>query len=221
MQHYYPNRSKGPSREEYFLGGAAMLLTRKTFFIKEHVALLKLTDTYDIIDPETNQKIGIAKEEPHPIFKFLRLLVSKSFLPTTISIYEDEHQPPVLSINKPFSLFPSQSKVSVMDQNGVSLGYFKSKLFSLGGSFLVFDTQDNQVAEINGDWKGWNFKFVGKNGEEWGTVTKKWAGIGKELFTSADNYMISIGNVPSNETTVNSLLLAAGLAIDIILKEKG
>lgn len=197
-----------------------MLLTRKTFFIKEHAALLKLTGTYDIIDPETNQKIGVAKEEPHPIVKLLRLLVNKSYFPTKISIYEDEHQPPVLSINKPFSFI--QSKVSVMDQNGLSLGYFKSKLFSLVGcGFWVFDTQDNQVAEIKGDWKGWDFKFIGKNGDEWGTVTKKWAGIGKELFTSADNYMISIGNIPSNETTVNSLLLAAGLAIDFILKGKG
>ena len=49
-------------------------------------------------------------------------------------------------------------------------------------------------------------------------VTKKWAGVGKELFTSADNYIISINGEP--DESINTLLLAAGLAIDTIYKEK-
>jgi len=52
-------------------------------------------------------------------------------------------------------------------------------------------------------------------------VTKKWAGFGKELFTSADNYVISLSDHAPKERNVAALLLAAGLAIDIVYKEKG
>ncbi len=46
----------------------------------------------------------------------------------------------------------------------------------------------------------------------------KWAGLGKELFTSADNYIISLNEEHSPENA--ALLLAAGLAVDTVYKEK-
>jgi uncharacterized protein YxjI len=75
------------------------------------------------------------------------------------------------------------------------------------------------VAEVKGDWKGWNFKFLDTSGHELGSVTKKWAGIGKELFTSADNYMIALGE--ASQAGSAPLLLAAGIAIDVVYKERG
>jgi hypothetical protein len=51
----------------------------------------------------------------------------------------------------------------------------------------VFDHANQQVVELKGDWKGWNFRALNKSGREPGTVTKEWAGLGRELFTSADN----------------------------------
>jgi uncharacterized protein YxjI len=81
-----------------------------------------------------------------------------------------------------------------------------------------FDTADNQVAEVKGDWKGWNFRFLNKGGREIGSVTKKWAGLGKELFTSADNYIIALTDAEANRDT-RSLLLAAGICIDVVFKE--
>lgn len=194
-----------------------MLLNQTTYFVKERVAFAKLTDTYDILDPHTQLPIGIAREEPAAWAKWLRLLVNKQLLPTTINVYEREDQPPVFSIHRPTTLF--RSKVSVTDSNGQSLGYLKSKVFSLGGGFFVFDTRDQQVAEVKGDWKGWNFKFLGQGGREIGTVTKKWAGIGKELLTSADNYIIALNDGVDSPGHASALLLAAGLAIDLVYKE--
>lgn len=78
------------------------------------------------------------------------------------------------------------------DRLGKELGHFRSKFFSLGGGFQVLDASDNPVAEIKGDWKGWNFRFLSRDGIELGKVTKQWAGLGKELFTSADNYIIAL-----------------------------
>ena len=193
------------------------LLERTTFFIKERVALLKLTDTFDIVDPASGQTIGIAKEEPPTWAKWLRLVVNKQLLPTRVNIYEHDGQPPVLSIHRGFTLL--RSKVRVVAGHGESLGYFKSKLLSIGGGFNVFDNADQQVAEVKGNWKGWDFRFLSKSGREIGTVTKKWAGLGKELFTSADNYVIALTDLSGASPAASALLLAAGLAIDIVFKE--
>ncbi|MFO1487805.1 MAG: phospholipid scramblase-related protein [Verrucomicrobiota bacterium] len=193
------------------------LLQRTTFFIKEHTGFLKLTDAYDILSPTTGQKIGIAKEEPPVWAKWLRLAIKKHRMPTAINIYEDENQPPVLSIKRGFTFI--RTKIRVFAGDGRALGFFRSKLISIGGGFHVFDHAEQQVAEVKGNWKGWDFRFLNKSGREIGTVTKKWSGLGKELFTSADNYIISLSDTGDANSDTVSLLLAAGLAIDIVYKE--
>jgi uncharacterized protein YxjI len=193
------------------------MLSHKTFLVKERVAFLKLTDTFDIFDPNGGALLGIARENVGALGKLLRLVVSKRLLPTTVEVREREEGPVVLSFRRTGLL---RSRVVVNGRDGREIGRFQSKLFSLGGGFHVLDPRDNPVAEIKGDWKGWNFRFLGADGHELGKVTKKWAGLGKELFTSADNYVIALDErrpLPPNSA---ALLLAAGLAIDTVYKEK-
>jgi len=194
-----------------------LLIDHKVWFIKEKVDFLKLAGEYEIYMPETNQQIGVAKEEPGGMIKLLRLLINKILLPNKVNVYDTYDQKVLFTMQKPFSLF--SSKVSVTSGSGENLGYFQSKVFTIGGGFRVFDPSDRQVAEIKGDWKGWNFKFLNESGAEIGTITKKWAGIGKELFTSADNYIIALNETQTFEPKQVILLLAAGLAVDIVFKE--
>jgi len=111
------------------------MLNRKTFFIREHVGLIKLSNTYDILDPESEGLLGIAQERPGGFVHVLRLLVSKQHLPTKVFVYEgndpkDESRL-VFSIQRGFTLF--RSKVRICDAQGNVIGGLKSKLFSLGG----------------------------------------------------------------------------------------
>ncbi len=64
------------------------MLNRKTFFIREHVGALKLANTYDILDPETKEQLGIAKEKPGALLHVLRFFLDKRKLPTTVKVYE-------------------------------------------------------------------------------------------------------------------------------------
>lgn len=198
-------------------GTGGGLLNHRIFLVKERTGLLKLTDTYDIFAPATNQQIGIAKEITPIWVTLLRFVVAKGKLPTRVNIYEDETQPPVAAIHRGFTFL--RSKIRVTGPGGQPLGYFRSKLISIGGGFHVFDSNDQQIAEVKGNWKGWDFRLLSKSGREIGAVTKKWAGLGKELFTSADNYVISLSDVGSAGPETGALLLAAGLAIDIVFKE--
>ena len=147
-------------------------------------------------------------------FNGLRLLIPKKLMPTTIRVYETEGGPAVLTLRRNVALF--RPTVRVEDGNGREIGSLRSKFFSIGGGFLVFDSNGNQIGEVKGNWIGWDFQVLTAEGRELGKVTKKWAGIGRELFTTADNYMVSATDPSANM----GLILAAGLAIDIVLKEQ-
>ena len=83
---------------------------------------------------------------------------------------------------------------------------------------MVNDAQDNLVCELKGKWTSWDFKFV-KGGTEYAHISKKWAGIGKEFFTSADNYVLSISDHVGEQDPIRKLILASVLCIDMVLKE--
>lgn len=194
------------------------LLDRSTFLVKEHVGFMKLIDRFDIIDVETGEKIGLAEERISGFIKLLRLMINKRLLPTTVAVTDGEDGELLFTIDRSFSLL--RHGVSVTTADGTLLGTFKSKLFSIGGGFLLFDGKGQQVGDVKGDWKGWNFRLIAANGVELGTVTKKWAGMAKELFTSADNYVIHLADEIGSNRALATLLLAAGLAIDIVFKER-
>ncbi len=194
------------------------LLDVRTFLVKEQVGMLKLTDKYDIFDAATNEPLGQAVEEPGTLATILRLFLSKKLMPTTVVVRETGSEDAVFTIHRGVALF--STKVTVKDAHGTMLGYFKSKVFSMGGGFYLFNPENQQIGEVKGDWKGWNFKLLSSSGTELGTVAKKWAGLAKEFFTSADNYVISLADDVGENSGLATLLLAAGLAIDTVFKEK-
>ncbi len=192
------------------------MLDRRTYVVKERVGLMKLADTYDLLDPETGQQLAIAKEEPPGFVKYLRLFMNNHWFPTVVNVYEREGSPPILSIRRGVAIF---RPVVTVRADGRDIGYFRKKMLSWGPSFTILDTSENEVGSVKGDWKGWNFQVIGPNGQELGRVTKKWAGL-KELFTTADTYVIALGDAAAGRRDVAQLLLAAGLAIDTVFKEK-
>lgn len=193
------------------------MLDRDTYVVKERVGFMKLASTYDLLDAQSGAPIGIAKEEPPGVVKYLRLAMNNRWLPTIVNVYEREGDPSVLSIHRGVALFRPKVHVTA---NGQQLGYFRAKAISIGPSFRIFDMQDREIGSVKGDWKGWNFQLLGTAGEELGRVTKKWAGLGKELFTTADTYAIDLAPAAAGRRDVAQLLLAAGLAIDTVFKEK-
>lgn len=187
-----------------------------TFLVREHVGFMKLHEAYDLLSPD-GTTIGVAIERADTLRKILKLVVSKQLLPFTIEILGAD-QKPLVYIRRGFTIF--RSKVIVTDVNGGGIGYFKQRLLSLGGAFDVFDTADKQIALLKGDWKGWNFTFTDTAGQAIGTVTRQWGGLAKELFTSADNYVVHIERSKITDVRHVQLLLAAALCIDMVLKEQ-
>lgn len=192
------------------------VLNSNLFLVKEHVGMFKAANNFDIYDPATGEVVMECREPTLGFFtKLLRFTDYKRMTPFDIHIRTPTGEP-IVRIQRGISLF--MSKVEVNDHNNHTIGGFAQKFLSLGGKFDVLDKNEETICRLEGKWTGWNFSFKNDD-QELAHVSKKWAGLGKEMFTSADNYVLEISeDVPTNDD-VRKLILAAVLCIDMVLKE--
>jgi uncharacterized protein YxjI len=191
-------------------------LNNNLFLVKEHVGLFKASNSFDIYDPQTQQIILECREEGLGFFtKLFRFTDYKRMTPFSIEIRSGGR--PIVTVKRGVSFF--LSNVEVLDHNNILIGRFKQKFFSLGGKFEVLDANDRALCMLKGNWTGWDFRFVSADNKEFASVSKKWSGLGKEMFTSADNYVLQISNDVPADHPLRQLILAAVMCIDLVLKE--
>lgn len=191
-------------------------LRQNLFLIKEHAGIFKAANNYDVFDPAGGAKLLECREPNLGFFtKLLRFTDYKRMTPFEVVLTGADGRK-ALTVRRGVSIF--LSKVEVLDENGRVVGGFKQKFFSIGGAFRVLDARDNEVCMLKGKWTSWDFQFL-KGEKELARVTKKWAGLGKELFTSADNYVLSVSDAVGEDDDVRILIMAAVMCIDMVLKE--
>ena len=191
-------------------------LERNLYLVKEQVRAFKAANHFDILDPATGEVVLLCREESLGVFtKLLRFTDYKSMTPFDLRVRTPAGEP-VLRVRRGVSFWRSQ--VQVEDGTGTLLGTFRQKMLSIGGAFTVLDPHGAVICTLQGSWTGWDFRFISAN-TELAHVTKKWAGIGRELFTSADNYVLAIDESVPPTGRARPLILAAVLCIDLVLKE--
>jgi uncharacterized protein YxjI len=165
---------------------------------------------------ETGDKL-LECREPNLGFltRMLRFTDYKRMTPFDVHI-TDPSGNIIVQVKRGLSFF--FSKVKVHDETGRVIGGFNQKFFSVGGAFRVLDEHGSEVCQLTGKWTGWDFQFKAQ-GVQLARVTKKWGGLGKELLTSADNYVLEISDAVPPESQTRKLILAAVMCIDMVLKE--
>ena len=192
------------------------LLNRNLFFVKEHRGIFKAANNYDILDPATQQTIMLCREPDLGIFtKIFRFTDYKTNTPFNVVI-TDTQGLVLLRVKRGITIF--RSVVEVFDGNDILIGRFRQRMLSIGGKFEVQDAMGQTVCLLKHKWSSWEFNFS-KGELLLAKVSKKWAGLGRELFTSADNYMLEIKDVVPADDKARLLILAAVLCIDMVLKE--
>jgi uncharacterized protein YxjI len=192
------------------------------FAIQEHRKVLSSVQSYAIKNAATGELLGVAREDIGTLTKLLRWVVSKHLLPTLLEVREKPDDSLVFSLKRSGYLF--KSRLEVRDSLGVLVGYFKSKVLTIGGGFHVYDKDDKYFAEVRGNLIGFDYRFVTADGTvELGQVTKKiqgLTGLARELFFTADNYLLRMNEELTEQPLAKMLLLAAALAIDLIYKSE-
>ncbi|MFO1093997.1 MAG: phospholipid scramblase-related protein [Planctomycetaceae bacterium] len=192
-------------------------LRHNLFLVKEHVGMFKAANNYDVFDPQTGEEILWCREPNLGfLWKMFRFTEWKTATPFDVHVTTPGGEP-VIRVQRGISLF--LSKVNVFDEHDERVGGFKQKLFSIGGAFTILDADDQPLCELKGKWTGWEFSFV-HNGIQLARVTKKWGGLGKELFTSADNYILEISDQVPPDNPLRILIMGSVFCIDMVLKER-
>jgi uncharacterized protein YxjI len=121
-------------------------------------------------------------------------LLSTDVLVTSVehrlTVY-DESGEKVLELVRPAKVF--KSTVEVLDGEGARIGKIIQENIVGKKRFRLEGPTDEPLGSIDAEnWRSWDFAIRDVEGNEVGRITKKWAGILREGFTTADNYLLNI-----------------------------
>lgn len=190
-------------------------LAHNVLLVKEHVGMFKAANNYDIYNPEGTVILHCREDNLGFLTKLLRFTDFKRMTPFDIEIRVPDSTP-LIRVTRGTAFI--RSTVTVHDEQDRVLGYFRQKVFSIGGRFTVLDANERELCQLVGKWTSWDFRFMAGD-RELAHISKKWAGMGKELFTTADNYALEISASVPTDSPLRQLIIAAVMCVDMVLKE--
>ena len=192
------------------------LLQRDVLVINQRAKLFEMTNEYRITD-EAGTQVGTIREEGQSAAKKALRLFSNldQFMTHKLAVY-DASGTKVLEMVRPRKIM--KSTVHITDGAGREAGrivqqnVMGKKRFGLEGPGGV------AIGSINAEnWRAWDYAILDPRGTEVGRITKKWAGLLKEGFTTADNYVLQVTGTVSPELRLVMVASAAG--VDLALKQ--
>src|SRR5919201_6063368 len=174
------------------------LLERNVLVIDQKPKLIEVTNQYRILD-EAGNDVGFIQEEGQStakkIFRFLSDV--DQFLTHRLAVY-DRHGGKVLEMTRPAKILKSRLEIS--DDQGRAAGRIVQENVVGKKRFRLEDASGQLLGSINAEnWRSWDFSIQDPNGNEVGRITKNWAGILAEAFTTADRYLLNVSGAVSPE----------------------
>lgn len=194
----------------------ANVLEMNRLFINQKAKLFELTNEYAIRDEEGAQVGAIRQEGQSAARKVLRALTKvDQYLTHRLAVYDADGSR-VCELVRPAKVF--KSKVIVSDGGGAGVGSIVQQNVFGKIRFNYVGASGEDLGGISAEnWRAWNFSITDPGGREVGRITKKWAGVGKELFTTADNYLFEIE--PTVSGPLRLLAFASAAGVDLALKQ--
>jgi len=158
------------------------------------------------INSETGEKLWYAYEESSTAAR----LFLKKRRPLIIKVI-DRKKELVMTIDRRFHWwFPDHT---VSTPNGV-LGTIHRKFGFINKLFEIIDNNHKIIKCCSKFPKIWTYNITDQ-GQQVGQILRKWSGLGRELFTDADTFLIDFGTSKDKK-----MILATALAIDLNVFEQ-
>ena len=191
------------------------ILDASVLVVNQKAKIIELTNEYAVFDDGGVQIGAVRQVGQSAVRKVLRALTSvDQFLTTRLEVVDSDGAV-LLQLTRPAKFI--KSKVIVQDGSGREIGTIVQENV-IGKIRFGLQAGGRAVGSINAEnWRAWDFNIQDHNGREVARVKKKWEGIVKNVFTTADNYVV---NIPSPlDDPLRSLVVAAALSIDTALKQ--
>jgi uncharacterized protein YxjI len=196
--------------------GGGTIFTESVLVVNQKAKLIEVTNEYKVFDANGTQIGAVLQVGQSALKKVLRAVANVDmFMRHELKIV-DAAGAPQLSLVKPRAFL--RPKLEVADATGQVIGTIASQLRLGKARFTLSDAAGTQVGTLNAEnFRAWNFSLADASGTEVAKITKTWEGLGKAMFTNADNYVVQILQPLSNP--LHSIAIAAALGIDLILKQ--
>ena len=188
--------------------------SHNNYFIDERVGFFKFNQQYKVYDSDGRQ-MGLIQQKMPGYLKFLSLILNKSMFPFQLFILDNDNNT-LATVRRGWTFW--MSKIDVLDKDEKLIAHINAKFKLLKPEFRILDTDQRQIASVKGDWKAWNFNITDNDNKVIGTINKKWGGVLKEAFTTADKYIVSIEPEVAEDNR-KIAIVATAVTVDMVLKE--
>ena len=192
------------------------LLEADTLVMNQKAKLVELTNQYEIHGSDGAELGYVQQEGQGSLRKTLRFVSSvDQFLTHRLSIYDSTHAK-VLELTRPAKLL--KSRITVEDGHGRKVGAIVQQNVLGKIRFKLVGVHGERLGEIRAEnWRAWDFSIIDRNETEVGRIDKKFVGVTKAVFTTADNYVVYLDT--QLEGGLRLLAIAAAVAVDTALKQ--
>jgi uncharacterized protein YxjI len=194
--------------------GGPSLYEQPVLIVSQKTKLIELTNEYAVYDGQ-GQQIGAIVQVGQSGLKKAARFVSNldQFLTHTLEVRDATG--PILVLTRPAKVI--KSRVIVTRPDGQPLGEIvQANVFGKIRFDLVANGQ--LVGAIQAEnWRAWDFAILDAAGVEVARITKKWEGLARTLFTTADRYVVLVHfRLPE---PLASMVIASALTVDTALKQ--
>ena len=189
------------------LTGTRTLAIRQKKEWGEILSGFETRNRYVVLD-ENGREIYAAGEAGGNLL--LRLFL-KAWRPFTLRVVGLDSAP-VMTVRRPFRFYFHEATIT--DASGAVMGRLKKEFSILRRTYTVMDSNGVPTFTLFGPiLHPWTFE-IRRNGVTMGKITKKWSGLGKEIFTDADNFGIEFP--ADTDAQTRAVLLGAVFLIDFV-----
>ena len=177
----------------------------------EAITGIETKNRYEVLTPD-GRAVALAYEESGTMGR----LFLESHRPLTLHI-ADPGGRDILVASRSFFWFFMHLRVH--DADGRAIGGVRRKMGILKRRMVIEDAEGNIVAEVSGSvFRPYTF-MIKQGGQEIGRITKKWSGLGQEMFTDADTFLIEMP-IGHGDDDFQSLAFATAFAVDLDFFER-
>jgi uncharacterized protein YxjI len=205
----------GPRAAAERFTGVQRLSVRQRKKWLEILLSFEFRNSYDVYD-ESQVAVFKVQETSSGIGAFLGRMFLGTMRPFRVAITDLTTGDVVLELRRPWRfLF---HRLDVFAGNGEKIGAIQRKWSWVRRIYSIEDAQGNEIATLYGPFlKPWTFEIKQRD-RTIGKVQKRWSGLGKELFSDADNFGIDLGEI--DDPTLKGLAFASIVLIDVVHFER-
>jgi uncharacterized protein YxjI len=192
----------------------ASLYEQPVLVVSQKTKLIELTNEYAVFDGQGQQIGAVVQVGQSAVRKAVRFVSNlDQFFTHRLEVRDASG--PVLVLTRPAKFV--KSRVVVERPDGALIGEIvQANVFGKIRFDLVADGR--LVGAIQAEnWRAWDFAITDATGTEVARITKKWEGLARTLFTTADRYVVLVHyRLPE---PLASMVIASALTVDTALKQ--